>query len=800
MRRRTRIAAICIFAGPLCAAAVPACAAAADLQNAQAVRSVMEETCSLRGLGLAQPVAVRAMDAFGGGYTAGVGSVRWEDGSARAWSDAWCAFGVYCDQPDSAAAAPDGAAAAAATTTPLAAPRGLYDRAGNTLYVAAADGISPEAVAHETTHALQFQNFPELNAAHLWSNRDLSAAVHAVVEGDAHLVGNAFDSGRRLQLCSIDPQRASAYHADAWSWSPDALWAHEGFGHVFGIEHTLRELLAGGTAGVDAALRAPPLSTLAVLRPELPRDVDFIRLPDGLAAAARTASATRPPELAKDCAAGLRNTAGAVGIWGLLRRHGDADAADGELPAFLESWRGDRFEHIACAGQGDDELAWVTSWRTASAAAEFARRYRAIAPRIAARSGLLASVPEATVRGLRVVVATAGLRRELGVLAAAPARAFDRYTGWIDGGCYPLEACISAPQAPPAHVARAPGDGFACYPRRAASNRLDGMASRIRTARALAAARGDAVGELASIAAAAGELAAFCAANAGRNADLAEACSAAYSGIAYLERVRANPAWGLLPYCATADELRNWIGSSYYGTPPQGRRLLADPSAFRMLHGVPLVASRFAISGLDGLRALAHAPPLSTLAVLRPELGAEVEMIRLPMAQLARLGCESNAGTVLGVLGIWNLLMDYGAAPDSGSLPPFLLDWRGDRQFHLRCGADDPDGRRQDAWGWVSRWRSAAAARQFAARYADIAPLAGSEIELAAGPAIVLDRTVWILPSAIRDMAASLSADTEFRAFADLDAWADAGCFPQTTCNVARVSATDSGNASEQTR
>ena len=174
----------------------------------------------------------------------------------------------------------------------------------------------------------------------------MAAAADAPTEGDAHVVGRFFDDSQRLYTCSTAAAHATAKSVLRYGWRAHNLWAFEGFPHVFGTELALARWLAGGTS-IDDWLREPPLATLAVLRPALALEVHFIDLAEDLVDEAPAG---------EDCDPGLANTAGAVGIWGLLAQHGDVDADAAQMPAFIEQWRGDRFRHIACAGDANDEF------------------------------------------------------------------------------------------------------------------------------------------------------------------------------------------------------------------------------------------------------------------------------------------------------------------------------------------------------------------------------------------------------------------------------------------------------------
>ena len=280
------------------------------------VDRTIAQTCAIRQLPMKRRVEVRPMATFEGGYTKGIGSTVWEEQYAQAWRDGWCAVGIYCESENGAG---DGGNLSNR-------PRGLYDHSANVLYVDVEADDYEGTVAHEFTHALQHQNFPALNALHLWYNRDLAAAGNTVIEGGAHVVGWSFRPNQRTRLCMVTPDEDGSRQPRWWNWAPDDFKAHEMFPHAFGPAISLEALLAGGTAGLDALLANPPLSTLAVLRPARDGPVDFVKLPvDELQAALAEAN----------CEIGLRNTVGAVGIWGLFSVHGVA--AGDRPPGFVDA-------------------------------------------------------------------------------------------------------------------------------------------------------------------------------------------------------------------------------------------------------------------------------------------------------------------------------------------------------------------------------------------------------------------------------------------------------------------------------
>ena len=636
-------------------------------------------------------------------------------------------------------------------------------------------------VAHEATHALQYQNFPSLLATRNWFNRDLSAAVNAATEGDAHVIGASLDATKRLDICLMDPAKPGAAVARLWQWHPQAVWAHEAFPHVFGPETALRRWLDAGSAGADDLLRNPPLSTREVLNPELPGAVDFIALPDDLLTAA----------LAKrDCAVGLTNTVGALGIWGLLAEHGEADASDTVAPALVDHWLGDRFAHVSCPGAGDDELAWVIRWRTAHAAGQFVERYRAIAESIAAVGGVLTAPPMPFQHERTVVVVTPGMQDTVAALAEARVRTFTRFSDWIASGCFPQSECYidtppaatdgshlcsqKAGQEPSAGEREGPaprmeepsaGEREGLAPRmkessagereglapRTERTRIDQWLDRVRKMRSSTAERD-------GLQTAADTLSDFCVANWLDNEDIALACAAASSGV------------------------RNWLQRDCIGSPapessrPANIEAQATETAselwpkFPKLFGIPLAERRAASNGLAGLLALTTEPPLSTSAIFR-QSDAPVDIIRLPRRRLATLGCEVAASHVRGALGTWTYLLGHGSIANAPAPPAFLWNWQGDRLAHLRCGE-------HEGWIWLTRWANEESARQLASL---LPPK--SNVELSMREAAPGTFAVWSIPGALAAAKKVIEEGMEIRTYATFGAWVADGCFPKTTCD-----------------
>ena len=718
------------------------------------VDRTITETCAIRQLPMKRPVEIRPMTTFEGGYTKGIGSTVWEEHYAQAWRDGWCAVGVYCDSKDRS-----GNGTKATTNRP----RGLYDHSANVLYVDVEADDYEGTVAHEFTHALQHQNFPALNALHLWYNRDLAAAGNAVIEGGAHVVGWSFRLEQRTRLCMMTADGDGARQPRWWGWSADDFNAHEMFPHAFGPAISLEALLAGGTSGLDALLADPPLSTLAVLRPAQSGPVDFIRLAvDELDAALAE----------RNCEVGLRNTVGAVGIWGLLRTHGGA--ADDGLPDFVDQWAGDRFVHLSCPNDHDDEIAWLTRWRTAQAAHEFARRFQAVAGRVVDYGGVLGAPPTALERDRSVIVATPGLAQVLERLAEPEVRTFSRYDDWIASGCFPQEACYDRDgdrdRPGPESVEES------CPLKTAPPLAFSDWLSRVRRARGPSSRP---IADAESLAEAAGRLGVFCATNAVGNSDLKNACRSSYASVGYLTRLDADPEWRLLPACLGGRDFRAWLESSYYA---DADRPFASTAIVPTTYGAARAAGALETSGTAGLRSLLDSPPLSTLAVLRPDLSGPVTFFRMPRAELAERGCRVGAADSQGVLGIWNLLMDYGEVPEEDALPVFLMDWRGDRQAFIRCG-DDEDSP-APGWVWISRWASPQAAETFANHYRAIAPAAAEETGFPAFARVAVDQdTVWIVAPSLNELAPVLKDHLEMGTYSGFRDWVADGCFPRADCN-----------------
>lgn len=207
--------------------------------------------------------------------------------------------------------------------------------------------------------------------------------------------------------------------------------------------------------------------------------------------------------------------------------------------------------------------------------------------------------------------------------------------------------------------------------------------------------------------------------------------------------------------------------------------LLRTSIIFPYAYGLVVAARAWEQTGNRGLDGLLTEPPISTRDVLHPDLERPTEFVGLPLetlrAELAPRGCVVGHHNVAGTLTLRVLFEDHaGAAP----APELLRDWMGDRFAHVDCA---------DGWGliWVTHWSDAGAAREFAARYAEIAPSVSARSRLAGVPDPIVDgRVVRVLTPGLRDLSELLRREVETRAYSRISAWVADGCFPETPCPV----------------
>jgi hypothetical protein len=326
---------------------------------------------------------------------------------------------------------------------------GLYSRRTKTLYVLDSlrddpDGVAPEQsqiVVHELVHALQDQHFPaSLGLLQgLRHQDDVVAALSAVIEGDAAFteLGLAtLDDGsdaRTLRNATRIQQGIFGELENPESTlakAPRLLRESLFFPYAWGPPRSAALFEARGNAGLDDALREPPLSTLRIFTPDDTDPVEFIRLPIA------ELVARMPAE--RQCVAGHDNVAGALTLRVLFDEYGP----DGQGAELMRGWSGDRFVQLDCGRTW--ELGWLTRWDSPAAAARFADAYRAIAKRVAANAPL-SGVPQVVARDRAVLVVTPGVTEHADWLfAASEIRAYSTFVQWRDDGCFPETPCPDA--------------------------------------------------------------------------------------------------------------------------------------------------------------------------------------------------------------------------------------------------------------------------------------------------------------------------------------------------------------------
>ena len=317
---------------------------------------------------------------------------------------------------------------------------GLYDPQTETLYVITGGGRDRDYTAatmiHELVHALQHQHFEPLFAVQqgLRHNDDLVSGLTAAIEGDASLTMLArlprrdrsvwmADQLRELMLLDIK------YPQGKLAEAPRLLRASLLFGYTHGTPLAARYYAQAGNVGLDAMLRAPPISTRQARDLGDFSAVDFVALPlERLAG-----------ELAaRDCELGHHNVAGALTIGVIFEDH-EGEARRPGLDELLEDWRGDRFVHARCGEQW--EFAWLTRWRSPAAAGAFATRYADIAESVAAAAPL-SGPPALTHVSRTVLVHTPGLTPDLGYLIdESEIRSYSSLAAWLADDCFTESPC-----------------------------------------------------------------------------------------------------------------------------------------------------------------------------------------------------------------------------------------------------------------------------------------------------------------------------------------------------------------------
>jgi hypothetical protein len=258
---------------------------------------------------------------------------------------------------------------------------------------------------------------------------DVSTALSALLEGDASLtMFAAMPSGARTvsdaERARLFLYREAARPGSELALEPRFLAASLIFPSADGTVLAAQHFQAGGNAGLDQAMREPPLSSLRVLFPDDLAPVEFVRLP-----LEQLVSRLAPTP----CSVGSENTVGANALRVLF----EADPADADRSA-----RGavERRPLRAARLRRKWEVVWLTRWRSPEAAQTFAARYRELAPAIAARAPL-SGTAEVVVDGRTALVVTPGLRAQAEWLhGASEIRSYGSFADWLGDGCFPEAA------------------------------------------------------------------------------------------------------------------------------------------------------------------------------------------------------------------------------------------------------------------------------------------------------------------------------------------------------------------------
>jgi hypothetical protein len=399
--------------------------------DAKRLEAWQQQTVSLRGLAFKRPVALRWVDTD---QMEKVLVAESEEDLAPARvtpeRDALAALGALPPDVDLAKELIGLYASQAA---------GIYSPRRSTLFVNESmmgplkSLVIGPIVVHELTHALQDQNFPGILdlLLGLEDEDDVGRALSGTVEGDATVTmlgaltgmdqsAERLDAAEKLRdemLKQLDDRNSEFGRA------PRLLGVSLVFPYAYGTVLAAGHWDAAGNAGLDSLLVEPPLSTLHILHPNTRAAVEFVKLPDDLA-----------PE---GCTLDYVNVAGAL----LLRVLFEASLYEPEREQLVSGWRGDRYAKLGCGGAW--ELVWLTRWSSPEAAERFAKAYESLAPVVAERTPLRGRA-QVVVRDRAALVLTPGLLpRADAILRGSEVRAYEHFSDWVAGGCFPDRACPS---------------------------------------------------------------------------------------------------------------------------------------------------------------------------------------------------------------------------------------------------------------------------------------------------------------------------------------------------------------------
>ena len=258
---------------------------------------------------------------------------------------------------------------------------GLYEPRGRTLYVSSAPvqgegllealgpGVSMTNVylVHEMAHALVDQHFPLLETGiEDHQNEDRASAARCVVEGDATWVMLTYLYGvlniPADQKSAMDDLMGSMGLGRELMGSAAPAYIQENLlmGYLGGLALVKEAYARGGTAGIDALYRRPPVSMEQVLHPR------------------KYFAGTDPPVQARFPEPETWRTGGwqrvGEGTWGELNVRiwlAERGVAEDRAEKAAEGWGGD-FYRVMKGPDGSTGFVWRTCWDTEADAAEFA--------------------------------------------------------------------------------------------------------------------------------------------------------------------------------------------------------------------------------------------------------------------------------------------------------------------------------------------------------------------------------------------------------------------------------------------